>query len=103
MSIEEFWHGDVWLAEVYQKAYKLRLQEQSYKAWLQGLYVYDAVATIAVKLTSKRQAQYMEKPIDIFKPQEPQETTAQQEIKAVTSMLEAMMEAAKGKENGGQG
>ena len=45
----------------------------------------------------------MTKPMDIFKTEEKTETTAEQEIAAVTSFLEAMMDAAVKKENGSQG
>lgn len=35
MPLNEFWHGDMRLLEVYQKAY---IRDSSYKAWLNGNY-----------------------------------------------------------------
>lgn len=42
MSLDEFWHGDMRLLEVYQKAY---LRDVSYRSWQQGLYNYIAYDT----------------------------------------------------------
>ena len=103
MTPDEFWHGDVWLAEVYRKAYRLKQMEQNNTAWLNGLYVYSAVGSVAARLGGNRTAKYMNKPMDISKTEKKTETTAEQEIAAVTSFLEAMMDAAVKKENGSQG
>ena len=103
MSVDEFWHGNVWLAESYRKAHEIKLQEMNNQAWLQGLYVYNAVGTIAAKLTSNRQIEYMDRPIDIFAPKsyEEERETARQE--AAFKFLEGMMIAANERnKNGGQ-
>lgn len=39
MPLEEFWHGDIRLLEVYQKAY---IRDKSYTAWLNGSFVFEA-------------------------------------------------------------
>lgn len=39
MPLDEFWHGDMRLLEVYQKAY---MRDKSYTAWLNGAYFFEA-------------------------------------------------------------
>ena len=45
MSYAEYWAGDPSLALYYRKAYKIKQEETNNNAWLQGLYIYDAVST----------------------------------------------------------
>ena len=45
MSYAEYWEGDPSLARYYRKAYRIKQDEINNNAWLQGLYVYDAVST----------------------------------------------------------
>lgn len=45
MSYAEYWAGDPSLARAYRKAYKIKQEEINNTAWLQGLYIYDAVST----------------------------------------------------------
>lgn len=51
MTYDEFWHGDVYRALFYKKAYKMRIKMQSelndYNFWLQGLYFYEAICDAA--------------------------------------------------------
>lgn len=110
MSAEEFWHGDVWLVKAYRKAHKLKIEEANHLAWLQGLYVYQAVGTVAVKLTSKKKAEYLEKPLELFRKEKAEtiakakaEDQAKLQTDAVKALLEGMMQRSKGINNGGQG
>ena len=47
MTYDEFWHGDVYRALFYRKAYEERMKIQTelndYNFWLQGMYVYEAI------------------------------------------------------------
>ena len=45
MSSAEYWEGDPSLAQYYRKAYRIKQDEINNNAWLQGLYIYDAVST----------------------------------------------------------
>ena len=45
MSYAEYWDGDPLLARYYRKAYLIRQEEINNNAWLQGMYIYDAVST----------------------------------------------------------
>lgn len=65
MTYEQFWDGDVEIAEMYRKAHELALDEQNSMAWLQGMYVYQAVGALApaLKAFAKGRAQpYMKHP-----------------------------------------
>lgn len=94
MTPDQFWHGDVWLAEVYRETYKMKLEEQNHIAWLSGLYAYNAMATVATKLTSKRKAEYLKAPVELFP--EKREEGEEANHEAVFKMLEAMMLASGG-------
>lgn len=45
MSFAEYWEGDPKLAQYYRKAYHIKQEEINNNAWLQGMYIYDAVST----------------------------------------------------------
>ena len=45
MSYAEYWEGDSKLTQYYRKAYQIKQDEINNNAWLQGMYVYDAVST----------------------------------------------------------
>ena len=45
MSSAEYWEGDPSLARYYRKAYRIKQDEINNNAWLQGVYIYDAVST----------------------------------------------------------
>ena len=45
MSSAEYWEGDCSLTRYYRKAYKIKQEEINNNAWLQGMYVYDAIST----------------------------------------------------------
>ena len=45
MSFAEYWEGDSKLAQYYRKAYRIKQEETNNNAWLQGMYIYDAVST----------------------------------------------------------
>ena len=45
MSYVEYWEGDPKLAQYYRKAYLIKQEEVNNNAWLQGMYIYDAMST----------------------------------------------------------
>lgn len=46
MTAEQYWDQDCSLARFYREAHNLNIQQQNYMAWLQGKYVYDALAAL---------------------------------------------------------
>ena len=43
MSAKEYWDGESDLVKYYKEAEQMRLQRRNENAWLQGMYVYDAI------------------------------------------------------------
>ena len=60
MTYEEFWDGEFHLAVVYREKHRYELKQKNYDAWLQGLYIRNAVVSA---LNSK--TQYFDKPLDV--------------------------------------
>jgi len=75
MTWEQYWHGDVTMVAAYAEAERLRQQRQNSEAWLQGMYIYDAILRAAPILQAfapkgTRPHPYLDKPY------EPQAETA---------------------------
>ena len=65
MSYEQFWNDDPMLAKYYRDAEKLRSERKNNDAWLQGMYIYDAVSTVIYNVWCRGKSQpqkYAEKP-----------------------------------------
>ena len=72
MTEEQYWEGDSVLPKYYRQAEELRKERVNQEAWLQGMYVYDAIARISpilhafAKKGTKAQP-YVEEPYPINK------------------------------------
>lgn len=74
MTWDEYWFGDVRMTRTFFEAEEIRrkenLREENMTAWLQGMYIYDAMLRVAPLLQpfskTKKVLDYMEKPFDIF-------------------------------------
>lgn len=69
MTPAQYWEGPPHLAVAYRKAYRLRRETENEQAWLQGIYVFDALAVCLANAFAKRGSKkqtYIDKPIDIF-------------------------------------
>lgn len=81
VTYEEFWYGDFCKLKYVEDAYLKQRRIQNENAWLQGMYVYAAVATAlgnAFRDKGKQAEPYMEHPLDIF-PKTPMEQKAEEE------------------------
>lgn len=47
MTSEQFWEGDCTLVVAYRKAFALKQDLENQQAWLQGMYIYDALCCVA--------------------------------------------------------
>ncbi|MBQ6264894.1 MAG: hypothetical protein IJK60_05535 [Clostridia bacterium] len=47
MTYEQYMFGDVELAVFYRKKHEIEEQQYNYHAWLQGMYVYEAIADVS--------------------------------------------------------
>lgn len=45
MTVDQFYNDDVTLANTYRKAYDIKNERDNSQLWLQGMYIYDAIAT----------------------------------------------------------
>lgn len=64
MSSAEYWEGDSSLPRYFRKAFKMRQDRENERAWLHGLYVYDAVISAMTHLNSNKNSHksYASKP-----------------------------------------
>ena len=94
MSSAEYWEGDCSLTRYYRKAYKIKQEEINNNAWLQGLYIYDAVSTSlhnALRGKNQKARQYAERPYD-FKNREKTEFEKAREVEIEQQKALAWME-----------
>jgi len=99
MTYEQYWEQDSDLVKYYRRAQEIRLEEQNRYAWLQGMYVYEAIADIAPILHAfakrgTKARKYSEKPYDFKKPA-PKGKAAK--IKAADKEAKARMERIRAK------
>ena len=75
MTYEQFWEGDPMLCKYYREAEELRNEKKNQELWLQGAYIYEAIADLApilhafAKKGTKPQP-YCEAPYPITKKQQ---------------------------------
>ena len=85
MTYKEYWEGDASLARYYRRAYRIKQEEANNNAWLQGLYIYDAISTAlhnALRGMGKSKPpakDYAKQPYNIFK-REKTEAEKQKEV-----------------------
>ena len=70
MTYDQFWNGPNEMCAAVRKAYKLRREMENEKAWIQGLYVYDAICAVAPVLIpfskAKKPEPYAREPFDFY-------------------------------------
>ena len=97
MSYAEYWEGDASLTRYFRKAYHIKQEEANNNAWLQGLYVYDAISTALHNALrgfgkSKPPAKdYAKQPYDLFKKKKTEAEKAQ-EVEVEQQKAAAWME-----------
>lgn len=65
VSYDEFWNGDYTQLKYIQNAHLIQVERQNEQAWLQGVYVYEAVSIALANAFKKKGQQadkYPEKP-----------------------------------------
>ena len=63
---DTFWNGDFCSFKYYAEAYKLNTERQNQVLWMQGMYNYEAFATVVSRSMDKRStAKYPDKPYRI--------------------------------------
>ena len=94
MSFAEYWEGDSTLARYYRKAYQIKQDEINTNAWLQGMYIYDAVSTAlhnALRDKKTHTRDYAKQPYN-FKHREKTEIEKAKEVEIEQQKAAAWME-----------
>lgn len=84
MTYEQYWDGDVLAHKAYRDAEKMRVRDMNFYSWLQGLYVYEAIADLspALKAFSKGRAKpYSKEPFPLFEDDKRQKEEEEQRKK----------------------
>lgn len=101
MTYEEYWEKESDLVKFYRKANEIRQEQFNQQAWLQGMYVYEAIADIAPILHAfakkgTKPRKYSEKPYEFKRPEKKRIPLSKQdrEVKKKSEKIKAMMLAA---------
>lgn len=94
MSSAEYWSGDSSLVRYYRKAYEIKQEEINNNAWLQGVYIYDAVSTAlhnALRGKNTKAREYAKQPYN-FGNKEKSELEKAKEVEAEQAKAAVWME-----------
>lgn len=47
MTWDEYWNGDPEMVVAFRKAHELKRKQKNYDLWLQGMYIYEALADVS--------------------------------------------------------
>lgn len=77
MSADEYWNGDSTLVKAYRKANELRIKKENHAAWLQGMYIYNALCCVAPILNAfakngTKPHPYPEQPYELVQRKQPE-------------------------------
>ena len=83
MTYEQYWEGDPWAVIAYRKADRIQMQRKNEYAWIQGMYIYEAICDASPLLhpNAKRGTKaipYREKPY----PLDGEEKTPEQDVES---------------------
>jgi len=90
LSDYQFWYDDPYLLFVYEKAYELKIKDSAeqwkiktnFKAWLEGIYIQNAVASVFSKGHS-----YPSKPFDLYENKDDSEKIIKKRSEQISEML----------------
>ena len=94
MSSAEYWESDPSLTRYFRRAYKMKQEENNNNAWLQGMYIYDAVSTAlhnALRGKNTKAREYAKQPYS-FDNTEKSELKKAKEVEAEQSKAAVWME-----------
>lgn len=96
MTYEQFWEEDCCLVIAYRKAFEIKRELNNQAAWLQGMYIYDALCCVAplLRAFSKRTkpTPYVEKPYALgMQGAQSEKTEGEQGYERAMSKMQAIM------------
>lgn len=86
MTYEQYWHGDPYLTVYYQKAKKMKFDYDNQMAWINGMYIYDAVSAIVFNTWCRKEGEqcknYADKPYEFDEVKQEEELKKEAEVQA---------------------
>lgn len=86
MTYEQYWHSDPYLTVYYQKAKKMKFDYDNQMAWINGLYIYDAVSAIVFNTWCRKEGEqcknYANKPYEFDETKQEEEIKREAEVQA---------------------
>lgn len=95
MSYDEYWNKDSTLVIAYRKAYQMRRDNRNFEMWLQGRYIYDAIAALSSILRTSLSKQpikaekYVERPYPLTK-EEADRIQEEKRVARMNALLESL-------------
>ncbi len=62
MSLTEFWDEDPQLVKFYDKADEIKRRQKNHELWMQGMYIYDALVSVASSFGKGKTFEYPDMP-----------------------------------------
>ena len=95
MTYEQFWDGDATMVLAYRKAHEIKKDLDNERAWLQGMYIYEALCDVSplFNMNSKRGTKahpYRTSPYEFKKPVVTVEDETNEQKEQMNKMLEKM-------------
>lgn len=96
MTYEQYWEQDSWLVKYYRRAWEIRRDEVNFEAWLQGMYVYEAIADVSPILhpfakRGTKARKYAEKPYEFTRRSDEKKTDSQKAAQDRADQIKAKM------------
>lgn len=93
MTGAQFWEQDCTLVRAYRKAFQIKQERENYLAWLNGMYIYEALCDVSPVLhafakSGTRPRPYPEKPYEFAEKKPKQETNLEKQNKTANYLNE---------------
>lgn len=93
MTPEQYWEQDSTLAIAYRKAYKLQQEQENRIAWLNGLYIWKALQSVAICVNGfvpngVTIEPYWDKPYEFEKPKQTDNESREQKLNDTASYMQ---------------
>ena len=86
MTYEQYWRSDPYLTVYYQKAKKMKFDYDNQMAWINGMYIYDAVSAIVFNTWCRKEGaqckEYTNKPYEFDEAKQEEELKKEAEVQA---------------------
>lgn len=86
MTYEQYWSSDPYLTVYYQKAKKMKFDYDNQMAWINGMYIYDAVSAIVFNTWCRKEGEqcknYTDKPYEFDEAKQEEELKKEAEVQA---------------------